>query len=315
MTDSAATIIFVFGLVGLGYLTARFAILKKGTGDGLADFAVTIAAPVLLFRTMARADFSGSAPWLLWAVYFGAVALTWTAGHGSIRGLFGRDRRAGVVAGVSSAFSNLVLLGIPLTLSLLGQTGFETLSLIIAVHLPIMMSASIILFEWADRDGAGVDVAKVVRDFLRRLFSNPLILGIVAGLLWRLTGLDLPAPLPRMVDALAGVAGPVALFAMGMSLNDYGLAGNLRAAAVLAGLKLFLMPSIALGLALAAGLPGPVAEVAVMAAALPAGVNSYLIATRFGTGQALAASAMTIGTAVALVSATFWHAVVQGIFG
>ncbi|MCB1426279.1 MAG: AEC family transporter [Zhengella sp.] len=315
MNDSAVTILYVFGLVGLGWLSARFGVLRKGTGEGLADFAVTIAAPVLLFRTMAGADFSGSAPWLLWAVYFGAVALTWAAGHGTIRAVFGRDRRAGVVAGVSSAFSNLVLLGIPLILSLLGQSGFETLSLIIAVHLPVMMSASIILFEWASRDSGTVNMRDVVRTFLRRLFVNPLILGILAGLAWRLTGLDMPAPLPRMVDALAGVAGPVALFAMGMSLNDFGLAGNLRAAAALAGLKLFLMPAIALGLAWVAGLPAPVAEVAVMAAALPAGVNSYLIATRFGTGQALAASAMTLGTATALFSTAVWIMLARAVFG
>ncbi|MAW85176.1 MAG: transporter [Phyllobacteriaceae bacterium] len=315
MNESAATIAYVFGLVGLGWLTARLGVLKKGTGDGLADFAVTIAAPVLLFRTMAGADFSGSAPWLLWAVYFGAVALTWTTGHGAIRLLFGRDRRAGVVAGVSSAFSNLVLIGIPLILSLLGQAGFETLSLIIAVHLPVMMSASIILFEWASRDGRAVDIGAVARTFLRRLFANPLILGILAGLAWRVTGLDLPTPVPRMVDALAGVAGPVALFAMGMSLNDFGLGGNLRAAFVLAVIKLFAMPAIALCLAWLAGLPAPVAEVAVMAAALPAGVNSYLIATRFGTGQALAASAMTLGTAAALLSTAFWITVARAVFG
>ena len=198
---------------------------------------------------------------------------------------------------------------------LLGQAGFETLSLIIAVHLPVMMSASIILFEWASRDGRAVDIGAVARTFLRRLFANPLILGILAGLAWRVTGLDLPTPVPRMVDALAGVAGPVALFAMGMSLNDFGLGGNLRAAFVLAVIKLFAMPAIALCLAWLAGLPAPVAEVAVMAAALPAGVNSYLIATRFGTGQALAASAMTLGTAAALLSTAFWITVARAVFG
>jgi hypothetical protein len=45
------------------------------------------------------------------------------------------------------------------------------------------------------------------------------------------------------------------------------------------------------------GLPPLVAKVAVVSAAMPTGVNPYLIATRFGTGQALASNTMTMTTA------------------
>ena len=40
---------------------------------------------------------------------------------------------------------------------------------------------------------------------------------------------------------------------------------------------------------------------AVMVAAMPSGVNSYLIAVQFNTGQALASNQMTIATACAAV--------------
>ena len=50
-------------------------------------------------------------------------------------------------------------------------------------------------------------------------------------------------------------------------------------------------------------------------AALPSGVNSYLIATQFGTGQGLASNAMTIGTAAAVLTSAFWLAVTQAVFG
>ena len=48
--------------------------------------------------------------------------------------------------------------------------------------------------------------------------------------------------------------------------------------------------------------------------ALPSGVNSYLIAMQFGTGQALASNQMTIATACAVVSTAFWLAVAQAVF-
>jgi malonate transporter and related proteins len=82
----------------------------------------------------------------------------------------------------------------------------------------------------------------------------------------------------------------------------------------LAAIKLFLMPAVALAMAWALGLPPMAAKVAVVAAALPAGVNSYLIAAQFGTGLALASNLMTIATAAAVVTTAFWMSVAQALF-
>ena len=73
------TVLFVFGLVALGYLAGWSGYLKTQTGDGLSEFAVGVAMPLLLFRTMISADFHGAAPWKLWAAYFTAVVVAWTA--------------------------------------------------------------------------------------------------------------------------------------------------------------------------------------------------------------------------------------------
>jgi predicted permease len=310
------TILFVFGLVALGYLSGLTGYLKAESGEAIAEFAVGVAMPLLLFRTMTNVDFHGAAPWPFWGTYFLAVTATWTMGHFAMTRLFGRDARAGVVGGVSSAFSNLVLLGIPFMLGVFGQPGIDVLSLLVAVHLPTMMMASIVLFELFGSRGDGqVHPLKVLRSFLVKVFANPLIVGILAGLAWRFSGLPLPALATRLVDALADIAGPVALFAMGLGLRRFGISGNVRPALVLSLLKLFVMPALALLLAWAFGLPPLTAQVAVMAAALPSGVNSYLIATQFGTGQALASNQLTIATAFAVASTAFWLFVVQNVFG
>ncbi len=316
MSPLFETVLFVFGLVALGYLAGLTGYLRTETGDALSAFAVGVALPLLLFRTMVSADFHGAAPWALWTTYFTAVIVAWTAGHLAITRIFGRDGQAGVVGGVATAFSNLVLLGTPFMLGVFGQQGFEILSLIIAVHLPTMMMASIILFEIFGREkNGGLHPAAMVRDFLRKIGTNPLILGIVAGLLWSMTGIPLPVLAARFVDALADIAAPLALVAMGLGLRKFGISGNVRPAVVLSFLKLFLMPAVALGMAWLLGLPPLPAKVAVAAAALPSGVNSYLIAMQFGTGQALASNQMTIATACAVVSTAFWLAVAQAVFG
>lgn len=316
MSSLVETIVFVFGLIALGYLSGVTGFLKVETGDAVAEFAVRVALPLLLFRTMVGADFHGAAPWAFWGAYFCAVAVTWAAAQMLITRGFGRDSRAGVVGGVTAAFSNLVLLGIPFMLGVYGQAGFEVLSLLVAVHLPVMIAASVLLFELAGKEkGTRIDFSALALAFLNRLTRNPLIIGIAGGLLYRATGLPMPGIAARLVDSLANVGGPVALFAMGLSLRKFGIARNVKAGIALGALKLMLMPAVALGTAWLFGLPPLTAKVAVAAAALPAGVNSYLIATQFGTGQALASNAMTIGTAAAVMTTALWLTIAQFVFG
>jgi len=315
MSPLLETVLFVFSLVALGYLAGLTGYLRPASGEGISEFAVNVALPLLLFQTMVKSDFHGVTPWSLWAAYFAAVAITWAAGHLVTTRVFGRDARAGIVGGVSSAYSNVVLLGAPFILGVFGSGGFEVLSLLVSVHLPVMMMASIVLFEMFGRGGEPMHPLRIVRSFLRRLFANPLIIGILAGLAWRFTGTALPAFVGRLVDALADTAGPVALFAMGLSLRRFGISGNVRPALALSALKLLMMPALVLAFVWALGLPPQTAKVAVVVAALPSGINSYLIAVQFNTGQALASNQMTIATASAALTTSFWLAVVVHIFG
>ena len=210
-----------------------------------------------------------------------------------------------------------MLLGIPFMLGVFGRQGFEILSLIVSVHLPSMMAASIVLFELFGRskEAAKLHPLDMLRTFARRLAGNPLIVGILAGLAWRMLGVPMPALAGRFVGALADIAGPLALFAMGLGLRKFGISGQLGPAIVLSALKLMLMPAVALAMAWLVGLPPLPAKVAVAAAALPSGVNSYLIATQLGTGQALASNQMSIATACAVVTTALWLQLAGAVFG
>lgn len=309
------TILFVFGLVALGYLAGLTNYLKLDVGEALTHFAVGIGLPMLLFRTVVTADFGGEAPWALWITYFSAVFIAWAAAFFTLKLLHGRDDRTAVVGGLSSGFSNLLMLGIPISLGVYGEEGFKTLSLVISIHLPIMMGVSILLFELMRPKGSVSPGAKVVLlDFLRKLAANSIVIGIFVGLVWRFTGQPIPRFLMLFIDAFANAAVPVALFAMGLSLRKFGIGNHLAPVMWLAGFKLLLMPAAALVIALLLQMPPLSAKVAVIAAAIPSGINPYLIATRFGTGQALTANTMTSSTAFAVVTTVFWLFVVEHVF-
>jgi predicted permease len=313
MSALTESIIFIFGIVALGYGAARSGLLR-GNGEALAEFATSVALPFLLFRTMLTSDFGGLAPWSLWIAYFTAAAVSWALGQLIAYHVLGRDGRGSIIAGVAASFSNLVLLGLPFMLAMFGQPGVSVLSLIVAVHLPTMLAVSIVMFAAAGGEGAPRGWA-AVREFAVTLATNAMIVGIVAGLLWRLSGIAMPALPMRLVDTFAGVAGPLALFAMGMGLGRFPLRANLGQAAIMAALKLVFMPGIALGMALLLGLPPLAAKVLVVAAGLPTGVNPYLFAVRFRTGEGLASNSLTIGTLAAALTTTLWLAIAERVFG
>lgn len=312
------TLALVFSLVGIGYALAWRGILREGAGEALGDFVVAVAIPALLFRTLSQADFGSVKPLALWTTYFTSIMLTWVVATLVIRRGFGRDARSGVVAGLSASFSNLLLLGLPVIFALFGKSGTETLSLILAIHLPIMMTASVILNERAEMlDGLRehqTNLLITLRRILVSLASNPLILGIVAGVIWRFVPLELPGFLSEMIDHLAAVAGTLALISLGLSLRRFGIARNLPQAATMTMLKLLLMPCIATLVSLSIGLSPLHAEIVIVAAAMPTGVNPYLLATRFGTGEAIASNTLLLSTLAGPLTLLFWSYVARTLF-
>jgi malonate transporter and related proteins len=316
MTQIIDIVLPVFGLIAIGYLVAWSGLLSRLAGEGLVDFVFVLAIPLLIFRTIATADFGGVAPWRIWLPFFAAFALNWVIGDMMIRRVFGRDARAGLVAGVSAAYGNTVLVGIPLVITAYGDQGAAAITLIIAVHLPVMMSASAVLIGRAERhDGVSeevVTVAAAARNVAVNLLRNPIIIGLLLGVAWRVLGLPLAGVPKTLVDRLADVAAPLASFAMGMGLRKYGIRRNVPAGLALSALKLILMPAVVLVLArYVVPMPPIWAKVAVVAAACPTGINAYLLAARFRTGEALASNAIAISTGLSVVTATLWLSVVH----
>ena len=308
-------VIPVFGLIGIGFAVAWLRLLPEGSDRALADFCFVIAIPLLIFRTVAVADFSGGSAVHLWLAYYIGFAIAWTAGTLVVRRLFGRDARTGLVAGVSSAYPNSLLVGIPLVIVAYGEAGTAALAVLIAINLPVMMTVSAILNERAlviDGVSSHTNARTALGMAAATLAKNPIIIGLAAGILWRFLGWPLAGPAGAVVTRLADVAGTLALFSVGMNLRQYGISGNVRTALIISAIKLILMPAIVFALlATVIQLPPVWAKALVIAAACPTGVNAWLVAARYRTGQAIASNAITLSTALAAVTIALWLRVVE----
>jgi malonate transporter and related proteins len=311
----ALDVVPIFALIAIGWLTVRLGLLGPDVGDALGDFVFKVAVPVLLFRTVALADIEGVSPWGLWLAYFTSVGFAWAAGHLVAAKVFGRDARVAVVAGVSTAFSNIVFIGLPLVDRIVGEEGVLAVSIVLAVNLPVLMTAGTLMMHQADKafsGGPDKSVVSILANVGRTLARNPLVIGLACGALYNLSGLPLTGVPRTIIDPLAGLAGPTALVSMGMALRKYGVAGNVRPAVVTSALKLFLMPAVVLVMARLLDLPPQWTAALVLVAAAPTGVNAYLISQHFGVGQGLASSVITLTTAAGVVTVSLW-AVLLGL--
>ncbi|WP_182085117.1 AEC family transporter [Aureimonas sp. ME7] len=308
----------IFTLIALGTIAVQLRYLPASIGDALSTFVFRIAVPALLFRTVATADFGGADPLILWLAYFSGVAPIYAAGMIVARRFTGADRRAAVIAGVSASFSNLIFVGIPVTEQAFGRPGLDALALILAIHTPVMMLVSTLLLERAAlgdaREGGAEGAfspAKVIGEVARNLSRNAIVVGLALGALWRLTGLPLNGLHGEVIRLVAETAGPLALFALGMSLPRYRIAGQLRVPGVLTVLTLLVQPSIVWAVGTLLALPPLWLSVAVVGAACPIGVNAYLFSTHFRAGERLAASVILVSTVASAVTLTGWLALMH----
>ncbi|AJY44430.1 AEC family transporter [Martelella endophytica] len=308
MNEIFSSVVPIFALIFIGWAAVRLRYLDASHAGIMTSFVFKVALPLLLMRTVANADFQNANPIRIWLAYFGAVAVSWTAAALIARLGFGRDRAASVIIGLSGTFSNLAFLGIPLVNHIIGEEGLIALSLVLAIHMPVMMVTATVLVERAKtHDGSNVsDPMKIATTVGYNLITSPIVVGLAAGALLHLAGIRPAGPLASIVDMLAGTAAPVALISIGMTLTQYKVAGNVGLFSAITFIKLMALPAFAFLFGHLLGLPQPMAAGLVLAASTPAGVNAFVLANQFGTGKNIAASTITLTTALGVLTVSFW---------
>lgn len=298
MLSSFLIVLPVFGLIGIGYASRWVRLLRETTGEGLSDFVFVLAVPCLLFRIMAKAEIPPDQPWGYWISYFTGLAVVWFLAMLVARKLFDRRGPEVVVSGFAAAQSNTVFVGVPMILKAYGEAGAVPLGLLLAVHLPVTMSSATLLAEGRTAS---------VRLLFKRLFTHPIIIGILLGVAVRPVAGMIPTPAWTVVDLLAGAAVPCALISLGIALRRYGMQSGIGLPVILSALKLGLHPLIVMVLATRVfDMPPAWSGVAILFAACPCGINAYLFAERYRQGVADASSAIALSTMLSLFTTVAW---------
>jgi hypothetical protein len=293
----------VFALIAAGYAAVMFRFVSEGAHKGISEFAFSIAIPALLFRTIVVSEFPDVSPYRMWGAYYGALALTWIAAM-AVSALLRTPRGSredGVVFAIGSVYGNIVMLGIPLVLSALGNEAAGPMALILSVNTPLLWLCGILQMELVNQKRTGSPLA-VIRPVLADLARNPLMLAIGFGVIWRLTGLGLTPVVDRTIELLAQAGSPTALIALGINLFRFEVKGEKLSILVMCALKLAAMPAAAFVLARLLDLPPVAAGVIVLFAAMPTGANAYIFAVQYQRLVNPVSGAVALGTLLAAVT-------------
>ncbi|MFE3837783.1 AEC family transporter [Pseudogemmobacter sonorensis] len=308
MTLLLDVILPVFLVIGFGYVAARWLGFAPAAVDGLMKFAQSFAVPCMLFSSIARIDLgSETSPGLFLSFYIGAFTC-FTLGFIGARWLFDRSPEESVAIGFAALFSNSLLLGIPITERAYGAEALAGNFTIIALHSPLFYSFGIIAMELARSRGRppghfGALLASIAKGILRQ----PLVIGVMSGLAFNLSGLTMPAVVGGALDMVVRAAVPAALFGLGGVLLRYRPEGDMKAIAMVCGLSVLLHPAIVWSLGrFVFDLSDAQLRSAVMTAAMAPGVNAYLFADLYGKARRVNASAVLIGTAASILTIWGW---------
>lgn len=303
MSQVTEIILPVFGLLGLGYFAAWSGYLGEEVGRGLELYSQRVAIPLLVFRMLVNSEPPETAPLALIASYFGAVAIVWVLASLLSPAIAGvRDVRVATIA-TGSTYSNSALLGLPLVLQTFGEPGAFIFLILFPIHLPILAVANALHVELLR--GEGVEARRLAASVFWSMATNTILLSILAGILWRMTGLGIPPVAEGVSKAVADTGITVALFTMGLTLRKYGVADSFRAAVLMSVLKLVALPATVWCVAgLVFGLDPVTVGVLTVFAAAPVGVTTYIFATRTETGLAEASSGIALSTLLSIVTIT-----------
>ena len=184
------------------------------------------------------------------------------------------------------------LLGLPLILTTFGDEAALPFFILLSIHGLTFFTIATLLLE-LDQANGGESRSDMWRQTLKSLFTNPVLLGIYLGLTVNLTGLTLPGPVEAICALMQKAVTPCALFSLGASLTKYGFAGRLGQASIMVVAKTMIMPAIVYLLAAHVFDIEPLwTMVAVLMAAQPSGVMTYIFAQKYGVGQAIATTSI-----------------------
>ena len=286
-------------VMALGYGTRRLGWLRREEISTINKIAFRIFLPCLLYYNIYCSDLSGSFDPLLMTYAVGGVLLTFGLALGYTLLTEKLPERRGVL--IQGMFrSNYVIMGIPVATALLGADQLGTVSILIAIIVPLFnMLAVVVLEVFRGQKPKPLHI-------LGQIAKNSLVIGSVLGILTLVAGIRLPHILEQTIQSVSAIASPLQLFLLGAFFQFSGLKTYRRELVTVSIAKLIVSPGLFLGLGALLGFRGVAFVSLIGIFASPTAVNSFTMAQQMGGDAELAGDIVVTTSAASILTMFLW---------
>jgi malonate transporter len=303
MSEILRLILPFFGILFLGYGAGRMRRVSEDGLAGLTFFVTYLAMPALFFRLVAEAPLNHPAAWSFvltttsstycaFAIAFSIGALT-----------NGGQMIQATIQGLVGSYSNVGMLAAALVLPAFGTAAALPMALVYSFDNALLVASIPLMMTLGGTMNA--DPAELAQRILRQALLNPLVLATILGLVFALSGLEMPAVADSILSMLGGAAAPAALFAVGVSLAGQNVDKVPPELPLLIGIKLAAHPLIVYLLLSWVGDFDPVwVRAAVLMAALPPATSAIAYARQYKSYAEWASAGVLLGTIISIATLT-----------
>ena len=291
----------VFLMMLLGMAFRKIGLMDQGFASKMNQFVFKIALPAVLFQDLAGEDFyevwdGAFVAFCFFATLISIMAITAVSGFFIKREIRGEFVQA-------SYRSSAALLGIAFIQNIYGNAGLAPLMIIGSVPLYNVMAVAVLSFFRPERKKLD---RQVWLDTLKGIVTNPIILGIAAGLLWSALRLPMPSILEKTVSDIGATATPLGLMAMGASFDLKKAFGKAKPAAAAAVMKLVVFAALFLPLAVWLGFRREELVAILVMLSSATTVSCYVMARNMGHEGVLTSSVVMLTTLFSAFTLTGW---------
>lgn len=210
-----------------------------------------------------------------------------------------RDRQ--ILFTNSNLFYNAGNYGVPVN-----DLVFRTDPFAMTIQVMIIIFQNIFVFTYGIVSLSSKDTSKLKA--MLGYFKMPLFYAVLFGLLMNIFDIQLPTPIESSLGYIRGSMVAIVLFILGAQIAQIKFTHLSKSAFVATLVRLVLGPMIMFPIILIFGLEGIVAQVLLIASALPSAVNSVIIAQQYTDDSSYAAEIVMMTTILSpiTVSATIF---------
>ncbi|MCI9072591.1 MAG: AEC family transporter [Lachnospiraceae bacterium] len=290
----------IFLVMVTGYLLRRAHVVDEPFIKTLNSFNYKITLPMLLFRDISESDFYSVWDTKYVCFCFGVTLFCITA----IWGTAGLIRRgwAGLGEFVQASYrSSAAVLGIAFIQNIYGDSGMAPLMIIGTV--PLYNIAAVLVLSFTGPSSQGFSV-KILGKSLLDIARNPILLGILLGMLASALPFSFPAVMTKTVSSLSVLATPLALIGLGAGFEGRKALEQLKPTIIATLLKLIVQPALFLPLAIRLGFRGEMLVALLVMLGAPTTVSCYIMAKNMGHPGTLTSSVVVATTFLSSVTLT-----------